>query len=184
MIRRPPRSTLFPYTTLFRSSRTGTSRRRPNRSSRRPRSSWTGPLASADAEDADLDRPALHPHGGERLQPSAVAQPASRGLAEQDVGAELLVEPLDARGEVDCVSHQGIRQPLRAPDVAGEHGARVNADAVTEGRLARPGPPGIELGKAPAHLAGGAKGPVRVVARLQWSAEDRLDLVVAVLEDE
>src|SRR5438094_7583432 len=36
MIRRPPRSTLFPYTTLFRSRRTG--RRRAWRPSRRP---WT-----------------------------------------------------------------------------------------------------------------------------------------------
>src|SRR3712207_7636272 len=31
MIRRPPRSTLFPYTTLFRSSRDGARGRRPER---------------------------------------------------------------------------------------------------------------------------------------------------------
>src|SRR2546422_3633685 len=31
MIRRPPRSTLFPYTTLFRSRRGGVRRRRPRR---------------------------------------------------------------------------------------------------------------------------------------------------------
>src|SRR3712207_7803892 len=31
MIRRPPRSTLFPYTTLFRSSRRTTEQRRPGR---------------------------------------------------------------------------------------------------------------------------------------------------------
>src|SRR2546423_9451571 len=30
MIRRPPRSTLFPYTTLFRSGRVGLSRERPS----------------------------------------------------------------------------------------------------------------------------------------------------------
>src|SRR5690349_22366648 len=40
MIRRPPRSTLFPYTTLFRSSR----RRRPRRgrasSARQPSAAW------------------------------------------------------------------------------------------------------------------------------------------------
>src|SRR3712207_9350901 len=38
MIRRPPRSTLFPYTTLFRSRRTGPCRRphRPRRGPRRP----------------------------------------------------------------------------------------------------------------------------------------------------
>src|SRR5690242_21549905 len=33
MIRRPPRSTLFPYTTLFRSSSTSSSRRTPSRPS-------------------------------------------------------------------------------------------------------------------------------------------------------
>src|SRR2546427_9048124 len=33
MIRRPPRSTLFPYTTLFRSGVTGRSRERPGRAS-------------------------------------------------------------------------------------------------------------------------------------------------------
>src|SRR3712207_1521618 len=43
MIRRPPRSTLFPYTTLFRSSRATRSPRSTTRSSRSPssRSSWT-----------------------------------------------------------------------------------------------------------------------------------------------
>src|SRR2546426_8291069 len=35
MIRRPPRSTLFPYTTLFRSGR-GPHEKRPNRSSTHP----------------------------------------------------------------------------------------------------------------------------------------------------
>src|SRR3712207_7698244 len=35
MIRRPPRSTLFPYTTLFRSSRRAARRRRTGRASRR-----------------------------------------------------------------------------------------------------------------------------------------------------
>src|SRR2546430_6013719 len=39
MIRRPPRSTLFPYTTLFRSHTSGSSRRRhPRCSSRQQRS--------------------------------------------------------------------------------------------------------------------------------------------------
>src|SRR2546422_10199009 len=43
MIRRPPRSTLFPYTTLFRSARAGAAR--PTRPSTAPRSStspWPG----------------------------------------------------------------------------------------------------------------------------------------------
>src|SRR5215471_7714846 len=37
MIRRPPRSTLFPYTTLFRSRRRGRSPRRPPRGTRHGR---------------------------------------------------------------------------------------------------------------------------------------------------
>src|SRR2546422_3403184 len=43
MIRRPPRSTLFPYTTLFRSCRSGpiTSRRRSSRAAAAPRSRST-----------------------------------------------------------------------------------------------------------------------------------------------
>src|SRR2546429_4663455 len=41
MIRRPPRSTLFPYTTLFRSRRTGPSRWGPGAARRRARWSHT-----------------------------------------------------------------------------------------------------------------------------------------------
>src|SRR5689334_23908942 len=42
MIRLPPRSTLFPYTTLFRSCRSGTSCRHRRRPARRRRSRSTG----------------------------------------------------------------------------------------------------------------------------------------------
>src|SRR5258706_9140625 len=45
MIRRPPRSTLFPYTTLFRSRQRGTHRRTPRPAPGRPRSRPAG-LAS------------------------------------------------------------------------------------------------------------------------------------------
>src|SRR2546422_8634883 len=50
MIRRPPRSTLFPYTTLFRSWRCCLSRRRSpwRRSSR----SWTGAISTGRAGTA------------------------------------------------------------------------------------------------------------------------------------
>src|SRR5690349_22675009 len=49
MIRRPPRSTLFPYTTLFRSSRRCTSTRRS--SSARSRASCCSPRSSARSEE-------------------------------------------------------------------------------------------------------------------------------------
>src|SRR2546425_12959962 len=52
MIRRPPRSTLFPYTTLFRSVRRGqrldhVARKHPARADRRPRAEF--PECTADA---------------------------------------------------------------------------------------------------------------------------------------
>src|SRR5438270_9669520 len=49
MIRRPPRSTLFPYTTLFRSSR-DEDRRRP------PRMAMAGRHDRCDAAQAERDR--------------------------------------------------------------------------------------------------------------------------------
>src|SRR3712207_7050166 len=46
MIRRPPRSTLFPYTTLFRSSRSG----RTGTGSVKTTSTWTGHASSSHAD--------------------------------------------------------------------------------------------------------------------------------------
>src|SRR3989449_4245309 len=70
MIRRPPRSTLFPYTTLFRSS---------------PRASWrptNEPLRAVHQAACDDDarhdvHPAVRDHG---LPPAARERPAERGL--------------------------------------------------------------------------------------------------------
>src|SRR3712207_8370374 len=52
MIRRPPRSTLFPYTTLFRSRNTRRSRRRSSTSSRAPRTCASG---ASDHHDGTND---------------------------------------------------------------------------------------------------------------------------------
>src|SRR6266496_5898645 len=52
MIRRPPRSTLFPYTTLFRPRRPPAARRRPARVSARP----AGPAQPPSARPAARDR--------------------------------------------------------------------------------------------------------------------------------
>src|SRR5256885_11717436 len=48
MIRRPPRSTLFPYTTLFRSYSCTALSRCPSRSATRPRSSRQSPSRSEE----------------------------------------------------------------------------------------------------------------------------------------
>src|SRR5204863_5869111 len=50
MIRRPPRSTLFPYTTLFRSHRPGPRRRR----SRRPRRQCPDPRSRSEEHTSEL----------------------------------------------------------------------------------------------------------------------------------
>src|SRR3712207_8246010 len=47
MIRRPPRSTLFPYTTLFRSAERVPGRRAPHREARRRPSASRGPQGRA-----------------------------------------------------------------------------------------------------------------------------------------
>src|SRR2546425_7893692 len=53
MIRRPPRSTLFPYTTLFRSSPAAAP---TSRNSRRVMPSVTGDMRTSDAEGSEAER--------------------------------------------------------------------------------------------------------------------------------
>src|SRR2546429_5160263 len=55
MIRRPPRSTLFPYTTLFRSWRCGRTRRRTSLLSSRGGRSTAARSASADRKSTRLN---------------------------------------------------------------------------------------------------------------------------------
>src|SRR3989442_4757518 len=64
MIRRPPRSTLFPYTTLFRSSSTSASARRcrssPRAWRRRRSATWCAPSARSEEHTSELQsRPHL-----------------------------------------------------------------------------------------------------------------------------
>src|SRR3989449_11622970 len=63
MIRRPPRSTLFPYTTLFR-SRAGT-RARPHAA---PRGAYARRGAPADGAGVPQGEPRRHGHGGESVR--------------------------------------------------------------------------------------------------------------------
>src|SRR2546430_2915468 len=59
MIRRPPRSTLFPYTTLFRSSSACPMRQRAGSPLRRPKTATTI-LSGAAAPNACASRQGLH----------------------------------------------------------------------------------------------------------------------------
>src|SRR2546426_6583156 len=88
MIRRPPRSTLFPYTTLFRSppTRSATSSRAtasaPTATCANPSTSWSSPRQRSEEHTSELQSPcnlvcrlllekkkkrkAYHPRGGIR----------------------------------------------------------------------------------------------------------------------
>src|SRR5256885_10981885 len=63
MIRRPPRSTLFPYTTLFRSRDPARQRSRPE-----VRSATTFRIPARSAFSASCLRPGSQPIGGERSE--------------------------------------------------------------------------------------------------------------------
>src|SRR5438067_8919096 len=56
MLRRPPRSTLFPYTTLFRSLRDGAARRRASLRARRARAAVAAQASRDRDHRGDLDR--------------------------------------------------------------------------------------------------------------------------------
>src|SRR2546430_13335692 len=71
MIRRPPRSTLFPYTTLFRSPRRPTPRRRET-GVRAPRAGWPRPA-----------------RGLRERAPRAGWPPPTRGLRSEEHTSEL-----------------------------------------------------------------------------------------------
>src|SRR5688572_297607 len=87
-----------------------------------------------------------------RAQAGAVAlqRPAGRLRAEDPV-ARLLRELLDAGGDVDRVADQRELELAAAADVAGEHAARVDADA-------DPHPAAEGLVDAAVDLAGGGEG--------------------------
>src|SRR5438034_3238424 len=60
MIRRPPRSTLFPYTTLFRSTRSRSSRVEPSEEARRPLTRKLPASQTECAEAAAAERSEEH----------------------------------------------------------------------------------------------------------------------------
>src|SRR5437764_8668736 len=57
MIRRPPRSTLFPYTTLFRSAHTFTERREPSMTGPPARRDRTGRITRSEEHTSELQSP-------------------------------------------------------------------------------------------------------------------------------
>src|SRR5260370_17455880 len=109
MIRRPPRSTLFPYTTLFRSSVTGLG---------------PGPLALEQARGAgSLARKALaarhlgvHGQGPVQLHAIAVAQALRQWCAAAPKASGPLLckaQRLPATSGLDCVGNRGTGRQLQ-----------------------------------------------------------------------
>src|SRR3712207_7219483 len=66
MIRRPPRSTLFPYTTLFRSTRGAPRARADRRARRAPRPTGAGRAGRAGAVEPPVERLPRPTAGGDR----------------------------------------------------------------------------------------------------------------------
>src|SRR2546428_6189570 len=95
MIRRPPRSTLFPYTTLFRSvARATTPRSRSSRSTRRPRAART-------AAERESTRPAPW-----QVDPKRSEEHTSELQSRSDLVCRLLLEKKKTQESRRCdVTH-------------------------------------------------------------------------------
>src|SRR3989449_2887087 len=115
MIRRPPRSTLFPYTTLFRSNEVGIGVRQV--------AELLLPLAQSDAEQA----PRTHPD--ERLVhlPRRLGGRAP-GVQERDDAGETVLRARH-RAEQDGCCHDGHREEVADARAGGEqHHPREQRD--------------------------------------------------------
>src|SRR2546422_4756326 len=99
MIRRPPRSTLFPYTTLFRSHEGGAAL-----------AGRTVHLFSPE----DLDLAIVEPHGPPRPRPVRPAQQV-QGVLEVGGPSQRLVREPDARSEEHTSELQSRLQLLCRP---------------------------------------------------------------------
>src|SRR5215211_1194770 len=132
MIRRPPRSTLFPYTTLFRSPGPGGRARSARPAATPPRSTPTVLDQGADLGTAGVEQP--------------VGQGAAQALGVVGGPAEALADqPLAVQGGQEAVDLQrtGVGE---AQVGAGGQGAGP-AQALEEGPLGPQGDPGRAVGE-------------------------------------
>jgi len=98
------------------------------------------------------------------------------------MGTELLVERLETRGHVDSVPDQCVGHAFAAPDIAGDHGAGMDADAVAQRALTPLLAACIPAFQARLHLEGGRHGVVGVLRVGQRRTEYRLDFVADELQ--
>src|SRR2546430_11243842 len=150
MIRRPPRSTLFPYTTLFRSSR---------RDDRHP---LYGSPRLAVVRGAEHDVVGLATRSEPAVGPSDVHLPAPVNLRRGQAGAVTHVGGAvgDDRGDREGtrVAHATVRRDEGLQTIGGDghdHGAIRLHDRLTphdRGAWNRRGGPGCPAVGGPAHL--------------------------------
>src|SRR3712207_7685258 len=81
MIRRPPKSTLFPYTTLFRSHARGVQRVAQQRPQRHAQPEGVQPPSRADAQEARV-RPVELAVAGHRREPAGGGQRSEEHTSE------------------------------------------------------------------------------------------------------
>src|SRR5262249_59475582 len=101
--------------------------RRPRRASPLPSPPPESNAGSSRAEHAHLDRLSLHAYGRQRSEDDLALEPGSRGVAHQDLGAQFLVEALDAGSQSDRVANQDGARPVPAPDAPRQHGPPAGA---------------------------------------------------------
>src|SRR3712207_2184596 len=158
MIRRPPRSTLFPYTTLFRSGRARTTTRAPSASSRPGRS------ATSRLQVTGTDRSAA----GSRRVRKTVAAPRRDSWATCPSTQTSPSRPIHS-----ATLRATVRTGQGASGVEGEVIPRACQTVPTPRGAARGGPPASLQGPAASPRGGG---PSSGAARGQRAVLDRLAL--------
>src|SRR3989449_4339003 len=101
MIRRPPRSTLFPYTTLFRSAQRG----------QIPAKDVETPLVGSEAACQRCDRPGAGSDGGEEIELQR-GQDGAGILVELGDVAEVIEDP-DRVGAKSARHTRSIASPVK-----------------------------------------------------------------------
>src|SRR6266516_5995555 len=108
MIRRPPRSTLFPYTTLFRSAVSGRELRREHASRR-----IGARVGRAEGRDRGADRARLAAAQGGRRRADPRNEAAEVPRGERPRGGRLADERGDGRARRGARAGEGVRAALR-----------------------------------------------------------------------
>src|SRR2546427_9074068 len=145
MIRRPPRSTLFPYTTLFRSQSTIASHHLPDHGAVSQALDRARP-GHALPDRSKRDAPSVAVADGARLDERPFSGRQNLRLQDRDPLTGGLDRRLDVAGPEQRAEHLARRRrPGAAPAVDAGHGSRASSELQGEN----------ELSHATLRLAGG-----------------------------